>query len=311
MPSGLPPVIKWSGSKRSVAPFLAAFIPMQGRYFEPFVGGGAMLPFRKSRTGFASDIIPELIALWISIRDDPRRVADGYRDMWLRRQRDGHRVYYAIRDRFNQHRDPVDFLFLSRTCVNGLIRFNKSGEFNNSLHHTRPGISPETLKGILMNWSAAVHGMTFEAADYRDIFSRVREGDFVFLDPPYEATRGRYQHTAFDANEFYSQLEQLNSIGANWMLTYDGEAGSRRYNVKLPESLYIKRIEVGTGHSPFTRLMGTTLDSVVESVYLNYEPSRQFGGPFIHQREQPIQLCVGFDMDDGLARTSSELKAKD
>lgn len=306
----LQPVIKWSGSKRSVAPLLAALFPEAKRYFEPFVGGGAMLPFRKSAVAFASDAIAELIALWIEIRDRPQQVAHGYQERWSRRQRDGYKVYYTVRDRFNQTRDVNDFLFLSRTCVNGLIRFNLHGDFNNSLHHTRPGIAPERLACIIKDWSRAIQRMSFDVSDYKAVLRRVRKDDFVFLDPPYESTRGRYQAGGFSADEFYSELERLNNVGAKWMLTYDGEAGGRRYSVNLPSSLFTVKLGVSTGQSPFTRLMNTTLDKVTESVYLNYEPPRKIVGGDIQEINHPVQLAVSFDMNDGLSGVDDELNAQ-
>jgi len=311
MGRSLPAVIKWSGSKRSIASSLAALFPVHDRYFEPFVGGGALLPFRGAPKAFASDVIGELILLWAAIRDHPNEVSEGYRERWLRRQKEGHTAYYAIREKFNATRDPSDFLFLSRTCVNGLIRFNKDGEFNNSLHHTRPGIAPERLHAIVHTWSRAIQGVTFEIADYRLALSKVRRGDFVFLDPPYEATRGRYQAAAFIATEFYHELERLNRVGAKWMLTYDGKAGTRKYDVGLPNSLYKTKIGIRTGNSPFTRLMKTTIDPVVESVFLNYELPAEIDGCLVQQREQPVQLAVGFDVDDSPARGRLELKAQD
>ena len=259
----LPPVIKWSGSKSAVAARLSALFVCAPRYFEPFVGGGALLAFRPAKTAFASDVLPELIALWEAIRDRPQEVADGYRSRWEERQRSGHKVYYAIRDRFNDARDPIDFLFLSRTCVNGLIRFNRDGQFNNSLHHTRPGIAPDRLEDIIRNWSHVLGGVKFTVQDYRAALNEIRRGDFVFLDPPYEATRGRYRPHAFNYEEFYGELARLNSLGANWMLTYDGQAGARRYDGGLPTDLYSVRLAIPTGNSPFTRLMRTTLDAVV------------------------------------------------
>src|ERR1043165_197304 len=137
------PVIKWSGSKRSVAAQLRHLLPRAYRYFEPFVGGGAMLPFRPSKDAVAGDVIDELISLWICVRDKPDKTAAEYEKRWQRLQNCGHTAYYAIRDDFNRTRNPHDFLFLTRTCVNGLIRFNGDGDFNNSLHHTRPGIAPQ------------------------------------------------------------------------------------------------------------------------------------------------------------------------
>ena len=65
------PVIKWSGSKRAVAPELSAHITPAKRYFEPFIGGGSLLPFRRIETAIAGDIIPELINLWHLIQNEP------------------------------------------------------------------------------------------------------------------------------------------------------------------------------------------------------------------------------------------------
>jgi DNA adenine methylase len=272
MPSALPPVIKWPGSKRSVAAQLAAYFPAYERYFEPFVGGGALLPYRQRPNGIASDIMPELIHLWTIIRDTPDLAVAGYAERWRARQQLGHTVFYDVRKSFNRTRDPIDFLFLSRTCVNGLIRFNKEGSFNNSLHHTRPGIAPETLAGVMRMWSRSIQDLDFRVADYADALELVTRADFVFLDPPYESTRGRYLFGSFEPERFYAQLDRLNRIGAKWMLTYDGQAGKRDYKVGLPPALYKTKVDVFTGNSPFTRLMKRDRDRITESVYLNYDP---------------------------------------
>ena len=271
-PRALPPVIKWPGSKRLVAAQLAAYFPDFDRYFEPFVGGGAMLPYRRQSSAIASDIMPELIHLWTTIRDTPQLAIDGYASRWHARRQSGHTVFYDVRDRFNRTRDPIDFLFLSRTCVNGLIRFNQDGGFNNSLHHTRPGIAPETLARVILLWSRAVQGVDFQVADYTSTLESVTRNDFVFLDPPYESTRGRYQFASFEPDRFYSELDRLNRIGAKWMLTYDGRAGKRAYKVGLPRELYKARVAIHTGDSPFPRLMKQPPDRITESVYLNYKP---------------------------------------
>ena len=268
----LPPVIKWPGSKRPVAAQLALLFPLFDRYFEPFVGGGAMLPYRRQAPAFASDIMPELIRLWTLIRDSPQLAIDGYTHLWHARQRLGHSLFYDVRDRFNRRRDPVDLLFLSRTCVNGLIRFNKDGSFNNSLHHTRPGIAPQTLARVIRNWSHAIQSVHFAVADYASALQPVRPSDFVFLDPPYGSTRGRYLAAAFSPCRLYAELDRLNRLGVRWMLTYDGRAGRRAYSTVPPAGLYQVAIEVRTGNSPFTRLMNRTRDPVTESVYLNYLP---------------------------------------
>jgi DNA adenine methylase len=290
------PVIKWSGSKRSVAPFLARLLPDAQRYFEPFVGGGAMLPFRPCRQAVAGDVITELIALWQAIRDTPELTADEYEARWNRLQAEGHTAYYAIRDSFNTTRNPHDLLFLTRTCVNGLVRFNSAGEFNNSLHHTRPGIAPARLREVIRQWSSLLQGVDFVAADYRETLASVRAGDLVFLDPPYGGTKGRYMPQPFDLDEFHAELERLNEIGAKWILTFDGIAGQRSYATDIPPSLYKQRITIPTGNSPFTKLMRTGIDAVVESVYLNFKPPVQVSHQILKLGQQKPRRAGRFDV---------------
>jgi DNA adenine methylase len=90
--------------------------------------------------------------------------------------------------------------------VNGLIRFNASGEFNNSLHHTRKGIEPDRLGKIIRDWSEKIQNTEFYAQDYRKTTERATSGDFVYLDPPYFHTKGRYYGT-IDFEQFLSFLE--------------------------------------------------------------------------------------------------------
>lgn len=268
--ANIPPVIKWFGSKRMVAAGLSQRFPEYERYFEPFVGGGAMLPYSWAHEGFASDIIPELIALWTLIKENPLMVAEEYRRRWERLQKEGATVYYEIRDRFNRTKDCLDFLFITRTCVNGMIRYNSEGEFNNSFHLSRPGINPDTLKKQLLNWSEFVRDITFLTADYRDCLAEARRGDFVFLDPPYGGTKDRYTKVEFDIEALYLELDRLNRIGVKWMMTFDGEAGERKYNFAPPQELYCQKFPIRTGLSSFKKVMENKNESISESVYLNF-----------------------------------------
>ena len=268
----IPPVIKWTGSKRTVANQLAEQFLPSDTYFEPFVGGGAMIPFAKANKGYASDIIPELIDLWNCIKTSPQTVASEYEMRWTDLQNNGADVYYRIRDSFNATRNCYDFLFLTRTCVNGMIRYNEKGEFNNSFHLSRPGIHPATLREIIFQWSRVLQKIEFLNVDYRDCLSRAKAGDFVFLDPPYGGTKSRYTQTEFVLDDFFRELDRLNSIGVKWMLTFDGTAGNRTYSYAPPVDVYIHHYLINTGNSAFSRLMDNKKDVIQESVYLNFEP---------------------------------------
>lgn len=276
----LPPVIKWFGSKRPVATLLSQYILEAPRYFEPFVGGGALMPFAKSDIGFASDIIPELIELWNLIKTDPLYVAEEYRLRWEQLQKEGPDVYYKVRDNFNKTRNCLDFLFLTRTCVNGMIRYNSEGEFNNSFHLSRPGIKPSSLSNILTLWSKHIKNIEFLNVDYRICLSEAKRGDFVFLDPPYAGTKDRYTHAEFNHAELFIELERLNSIGAKWMLTFDGSSGKRVYNYAPSVEIYRHKFSVNSGSSAFSKLIDKKKDIITESVYLNFKPSESCGSLF-------------------------------
>lgn len=264
------PVIKWSGSKRSQASVIKSFFPEKIKcYYEPFLGGGAMLYATMPQTAVCGDICKQLISLWNKVKQSPEELAEEYRVRWERLQREGYLSYYAIRDDFNASNSPEDLLFLSRTCVNGLIRFNANGEFNNSLHHTRKGIEPERLKKIILDWSDKIQTTDFYADDYRRTTETATTSDFIYLDPPYFHTKGRYYGT-IDYGEFLSFLEDLNVRGIKYALSYDGKRGNDDYTVTLPKELYKRHEFIASGNSSFKKVIDKENMQVFESLYLNW-----------------------------------------
>lgn len=264
------PVIKWSGSKRSQAEKIKAFFPETFEtYYEPFIGGGSMLYSINPEKSVCGDICEPLIALWKEIRDNPQKIAEGYRTRWTRLQNDGYTVYYEIRDAFNHDKSPYDLLFLSRTCVNGLIRFNDKGEFNNSLHYSRKGINPDTLDEIIMEWSRRIQNTEFLADDYTVTTSTAKSGDIVYLDPPYFHTKGRYFGT-INFDSFLEYLANLNRRAIKWVLSFDGKRGEEDYTVDIPKELYKRHAFIPSGNSTFKKVIDKETKKVLESLYLNY-----------------------------------------
>ena len=264
------PVIKWSGSKRSQSAKIKSFLPESYKtYYEPFIGGGSMLYALTPEKSICGDICKPLIDLQTEIRDNPRALAEGYRERWVRLQEEGYTAYYEIRDDFNRDRSPYDLMFLSRTCVNGLIRFNDKGEFNNSLHYSRKGINPNTLEGIIFDWSEHIRSTEFIAADYTVTTSSAKAGDIVYLDPPYFHTKGRYFGT-IDFDRFLEYLEDLNRRGIKYLLSFDGKRGEEDYTVDLPKELYKRHEFIPSGNSTFKKVIDKETEKVLESLYLNY-----------------------------------------
>ena len=264
------PVIKWSGSKRAQSDKIKAFFPASfGTYYEPFIGGGSMLYAVNPEKSVCGDLCKSLIDLWKEIRDNPNELAKGYAVRWLKLQEEGYTAYYSIRYDFNENRSPCDLLFLSRTCVNGLIRFNSKGEFNNSFHYSRPGIRPDSLKKIILDWSSRIQGTDFLAGDYTETTSEAKAGDIVYLDPPYFHTKGRY-FGSIDFNRFLKYLEDLNKRGVKYLLSFDGKCGNDDYIVDFPKDLYKRHELLPSGNSTFKKVLGKETKNVLESLYINF-----------------------------------------
>lgn len=268
--TSIKPVIKWSGSKRSQAHNIAKYVPsVFETYYEPFVGGASVAYVINPKHGICGDICEPLINLWNIIKYNPDKLYTYYEASWSRLQKEGHLVYYEIRDHFNQTQSPYDLLFLSRTCVNGLIRFNNDGKFNNSLHHTRKGINPLTFRKILYEWSERIRNIEFVYGDYKVTTTNATRNDFIYLDPPYFNTRGRYYGT-IDYDEFFSYLELLNSKEIKYALSFDGTREKNNYKVAVPKDLYKRHVMIESGLSPFKKVMDKCQENVYESLYLNW-----------------------------------------
>jgi len=265
------PVIKWSGSKRTQAEKLVSLFPEFKTYYEPFLGGGSILYPLKNRINSAvcGDICKPLINLWLLIQKNPEKLINSYQINWERLQKEGYRVNYEIRTRFNKEHNPEDLFFLSRTCVNGLIRFNSKGEFNNSFHLTRKGINPERIRKIILDWSKAIQTIKFVHLDYHETTKKATSVDFVYLDPPYFNTKGRY-FGKINYEEFLAYLEDLNKKGVKYILSYDGMRGNKTYLKELPKHLYKRHLLLESGNSSFRKVIDKQCEIVKESVYLNF-----------------------------------------
>lgn len=248
---------------------IAALAPPHARYVEPFLGGGAALYHLAGEGAIGSDLYAPLIGFWTVVRDDPEVLVADYADQWRRLQDDSPGYFYAVRERFNAERAPADLSFLMRTCVNGIVRFSKAGDFNNSFHLSRRGMQPERFAPVVRTWSARIQGVTFAARDYRETLAQTRPGDFVYLDPPYAGNHQRYIG-GIDEAALFAALDDLNRRGVAWALSFDGQRGERVYRAQVPAELYKRRLALVSGHSAVAKVLNGPLETVSEALYLNY-----------------------------------------
>jgi len=269
MAPAAPSLLKWTGSKRSQASRIAALAPAHARYVEPFLGGGSALFHLAGEGAIASDLYAPLIGFWTLVRDEPEVLVADYAEQWRRLQDDSPGYFYAVRERFNAEHRPADLSFLMRTCVNGIVRFSKAGDFNNSFHLSRKGMLPERFGKVVRTWSARIQGVAFVTRDYRETLAEARPGDFVYLDPPYAGNHQRYIG-GIDEAALFAALDDLNRRGVAWALSFDGQRGERVYRADVPPQLYKRKLELVSGHSAVAKVLNGPLETVSEALYLNY-----------------------------------------
>lgn len=184
----LHPFVKWVGGKRQLLPELQKAMPSYyGRYYEPFVGGGALFFSIQPQYGYISDLNEELINLYITIRDDVEALMDSLDQHVVTKE-----YYIKIR---NLDRNAAEykqlsnverasrFIYLNRTCFNGLYRVNSKGEFNVPFGQYR---NPRLYeRQNLLDCSSVLKTTEIQHADFANILNYVKSGDFVYFDPPY------------------------------------------------------------------------------------------------------------------------------
>jgi DNA adenine methylase len=263
------PVIKWSGSKRLLAPKIVALFPEDyGTYFEPFLGGGSVLLELLPKKAVCCDINASLIDFWNLLKTNPKKLCDDYANNWSLLQKDWHH-FLLIRDRYNKEQSGSDLLFLSRTCVNGLIRYNKKGEFNNSLHYSRKGIEPDRLRKLLMDVSEEIQNYTFVSGDYHQTLAMMKEGDLVYLDPPYSNTKSMY-YGSIDSKLLWDYVRQIKAKKAVCAMSYDGSTSNRDYSSDVPDGLFSRHLLLESGLSTFNKVIDGVENKTKESLYLTY-----------------------------------------
>jgi len=217
------PFVKWAGGKRQLIPILQENLPRElGSYYEPFLGGGALLfrilTNRNYQKCHVSDLNSDLILAYITIRDKIDNLIDSLKRHERNYQKDAKSYYYSIRE--SQPRSQVEktsrLIFLNRTCFNGLYRVNTKGKFNVPLgKYTNPNIvNEENLRSVseVLNNSR----VEIECRDFASVLSDVKKGDFVYFDPPYQPTSNTANFTSYTNKDFtLKDLKRLSDLCFN------------------------------------------------------------------------------------------------
>jgi DNA adenine methylase len=194
------PFIKWVGGKTALLPELLKHVPNRLRgYHEPFVGGGALFFAVQPRRAHLADHNPELVHCYTQVRDDVYGVLDVLaRHLYERAHFDTVRAFDPLRLRPAER--AARFIYLNKTCFNGLWRVNRAGRFNVPIgRYKNPKFNdPATL----ITASRALRGVSLTYAPFEESMAKAAPGDFVYLDPPYDPVSPTASFASYTAGGF-------------------------------------------------------------------------------------------------------------
>lgn len=291
----LPHPIPYQGSKRNLAPLIAPYVPARiERWYEPFAGSAAMTIWAASNDVaehyVISDALIPITELWTSIIEAPEATAARYRAVWSGQATDDTGYFNEVRARYNDHRDPVDLLYLICRCVKNAVRFNKAGRFTQSHDKRRLGMRPEKMELAIAEASRLLRGKTeVRAGDWLETTADANPGDFIYMDPPYLGTTvGRDKRYAeqLELDRLTNGLADLLSRRIRFALSYDGMTGEKVYGPPLPDNLNLTRLLLHAGKSSQATLSGRS-EETVESLYLSPGLAQPVDGVIRRQAIQP------------------------
>jgi|UniRef100_A0A7V3JAS6 DNA adenine methylase len=263
-------IVRYPGGKQRLLNLIIPYLPtadsINGRFIDPFLGGGSIFFALNPKKALLSDINEELINLYSGIRLFPSQVWEIYKSFPKTKE-----AYYQIRkmdvEGANLAFKAARILYLNRTCFKGMWRHNANGQFNVGYggQDRRWAIDEEVLKEVARRLKKAI----LKCSDFEPIISSAQEGDFIFLDPPYkpgerELANAHYVYNRFSYNDhkrLATLLAKATERGIKWAMT----TSSHPDILRLFSGNFFIPLSKGTGKFP-----GLLTDNPKEVLIFNY-----------------------------------------
>lgn len=274
------PPIKIQGIKTKMVQIISenVYLTKSSIWYEPFMGSGVVGLNLAPRKAVFSDINPHVIAFYNAIKSGEitSQIAREYLEYegTLLKEKDGVH-YYAIRDRFNETQNPLDFLFLNRSCFNGMIRFNRNYKYNVPYGHKPERFSKAYITKIVnqIKWLETIfpeNDWEFTCCSFEETISRAGENDFIYCDPPYIGRHVDY----YDSWDEQSELALRNALylsDAKFMLsTWDN---NKYRNNGYIEQYWAECHKINKEHFYHIGAKESNRNSITEALLMNYIPS--------------------------------------
>jgi DNA adenine methylase len=202
----LQPFLKWAGGKRQLLPKLREQMPAKfKKYFEPFIGAGALLLDQQPKRAYISDANAELINVYRVIRDHADELLED-----IHKHKNTSTYFYKLRelDRLPEYKklSAVErasrIIFLNKTCYNGLFRVNKQGHFNAPFGDYHKPLIVDNIVIRAVSKYLQNKDIQIEVEDFSIACARAKAGDFVYLDPPYDPISDTSSFTGYNFGKF-------------------------------------------------------------------------------------------------------------
>jgi DNA adenine methylase len=262
-----PQLLKWVGNKQRFAHEIIGHFPrVFGAYHEPFLGAGGVLGTLAPGAGFASDAFAPLMEIWSSLKDQPDRLIGWYEERWrLIRQLGKAAAYGQIKASYNACPNAADFLYLSRACYGGVVRFRKADGHMSTPCGAHQPIPPAAFAKRVGLWRPRVRNVAFRRVEYQHAMRQARPGDLVYCDPPYSFSQAiLYGAQSFSLEELLGEIAACKERGVMVALSIDGSKKSGDFicDVPVPDGLFAREVTVNLGRSMLRRfqMQGRSLE---------------------------------------------------
>ena len=274
------PPIKIQGIKTKLVPFIQQSIPCTADmvWVEPFMGSGVVGFNLAPKKAIFSDTNPHIIAFYNHIQDGKitAPLVRSYLELegYHLSQR-GDTYYYEVRKRFNEFHTPLDFLFLNRSCFNGMIRFNRNLEFNVPFGH-KPQRFAKAYITKIVNQVAHIetllktHDWQFLCQDFSQTITQAPKNSFIYCDPPYIGRHVDYYDSWTEEQELTLKQSLMQSHHKFMVSTWDHN--QYRKNDYL-QTIWQGYHKVTQEHFYHVGAKEINRNPMIEALLMNYTPT--------------------------------------